>query len=290
MSDHPEALDHHARVAVNAVGGVPLSGLMPAQLARFDPQERPDPIESARHAERLIMKRTRLCPEHGEWHPSHFDADGVERVVPGCPACAQARQENALLGNVPLRFRGAAFSTFYAETAVMQDAATLLEQFAADAADGADRNAVIVGQPGTGKTHLGVSIARRVAAAGHRAVYARIDQLAEAMIRRSRNAEGWREESSIAPDVDCEHALNGQVLVIDEIGRFQLSQPQSAALFRVIDHRYGMRLPTVIISNVADLNELKASITPAGFDRIRGGNALIVVAKWDSYRFKDGAA
>lgn len=284
MSDHQDAVDHQARVAVKAVGGVPLSELMPSQMARFDPQERPDPIESARRAAQLIAQRTRLCPDHGEWHPSHFDAEGIERVVPGCPACAQARQENALLSNVPLRFRDAGFSTFHAETAVMQDAVAELDQYAAAAAGGSDRNAVIVGQPGTGKTHLGVSIARQVAAAGHRAVYARIDQLAETMIRRSRSAEGWRDESSSAPDVDSDHALNGRMLVIDEIGRFQLSQPQSAALFRVIDHRYGMRLPTVIISNVADLNELKASITPAGFDRIRGGNALIVVAKWDSHR------
>lgn len=253
----------------------------------------------------VIGREQRNCGRHGDYESVGTKRGEAEERWSGCPQCAEearqrefmeerareakAREEKrlqALLGRaaIPPRFAGITFDSYAVADANARQAHNLSvcraygENFPEHFTEG--RGLVLMGNKGTGKTHLAAAIAHTVIHThGMSAVYT----LATRMFRRLKDTFGSKDETEsevlrayVSPDL----------LIIDEIGMGYCSPTELGFLFEVVNERYEHRRPTLIITNISDPAELETWVGERTMDRLReNGKALLF--DWESRRRKD---
>lgn len=250
----------------------------------------------------VIEKRFAECEQHGDYIAIHTKH---RPEFSGCPACADVvqRQREALdsiaaqqqdardrlqrrLGNalIPPRFANKTFADYRVGCAEQGAALKACKQYAEhfDQHLAAGRCLLLLGNVGTGKTHLGSAIAAHVVrefglVAVYRTVHGLMQFVKASFNRDAEYTEAQAYERLIAP----------ALLVIDEVGATKQTEFEQAALFNVINGRYEQQLPTVIISNLMP-TELGSALGDRCVDRLRenGGNALVF--DWGSERARAG--
>lgn len=166
----------------------------------------------------------------------------------------------------------------YAVEDPKQAAAVAATQHVLDAmvrGDGA--GAMLVGLPGTGKTHL-LAATVRAAIFDHNKVALYTTQ--RQLIRVIRDT--WRREAEQSEAEVIERYAGADLLALDELGLTSTSENEAALLFDVLDGRYARRLPTLIASNLPP-KQLQAAIGDRLWDRLQEG-ARIVPCTWPSHR------
>ena len=250
----------------------------------------------------VIEKRHAECARHGDYiavltkHREDFS---------GCPACADvvqrqreelesiAEQQQAArerlerrLGNalIPPRFASKTFANYRASSKEQSAALKACRQYAErfDEHRAAGRCMLLLGNVGTGKTHLGSAIAAHVvrehgAVAVYRTVHGLMQFVKASFGRDAEYSEAQAYERLIAP----------ALLVIDEVGATKQTEFEQAALFNVINGRYEQQLPTVIISNLMPA-ELPAALGDRCVDRLRENGGIALVFDWGSERARVG--
>lgn len=189
--------------------------------------------------------------------------------------------EQNLLGsaNIPPRFVSASFETFKATTQPAKHNLTVCQQFVEtwDDRKNAGEGLVLCGTPGTGKTHLAVSIAREVAGELQQSVFI---TTAARIIRAFRRT--WAGNSEFSElDVLVKYC-EPDLLVIDEIGVQYGTDSERNILFEVINDRYEDLLPTILVSNLP-LNELSEMLGDRTLDRLLQGGTVLTF-NWPTYR------
>jgi DNA replication protein DnaC len=102
------------------------------------------------------------------------------------------------------------------------------------------RNAILLGRPGRGKTHLAIAIAYKAIQNGYEA---RFDTAAALLGRLNKAQRDGKLDDVLAEYVDP------HVLVVDELGYLTYGTDAANVLFQVVDQRYIKRRPIVITSN-----------------------------------------
>lgn len=149
---------------------------------------------------------------------------------------------------------------------------------------GSGRCMVLIGKPGTGKTHLGVAIANELLLkTSNTAVYRTVGAILQS-IRSTYDRSNERTEADILSSL-----TSPDLLVLDEIGvsKEQPSDFELTTLFAIINGRYEQELPTIVISNLAG-DELSKAMGERCVDRLREGNLIVVPFDWESQRGKEG--
>ncbi len=188
---------------------------------------------------------------------------------------------SALVGSgITPRFADSTFVTYRAITAAMTQALETCEAYAGNFGEHyqAGRNLLLCGNVGNGKTHLASGIVQHVIR-HHRAV-AVITTAAEiirvfkrSMVRDSGYTEG-----------DVIDELAGfDLLVIDEVGAQAGTHYELSVLHEVLDRRYNLIRPTVVVSNL-NAQGLSQYIGERALDRLRENKALLVGFTWESAR------
>jgi len=264
-------------------------------MARSDSDLIVQPLE-ARFG--VIEKRWAECEQHGDYiailtkHREGFS---------GCPACADviqrereeiegiALQQQAArerlerrLGNalIPPRFVGKTFADYRVGCKGQGAALNACRQYADNFAEhrAAGRCLLLLGNVGTGKTHLGAAIAAHVVReCGGAAVYRTVHGLMQ-FVKASFNRDAEYSEAQA-----YERLISPALLVIDEVGATKQTEFEQAALFNVINGRYEQQLPTVIISNLMPA-ELPAALGDRCVDRLRENGGIALVFDWGSAR------
>ncbi|MBD1553607.1 ATP-binding protein [Pseudomonas typographi] len=142
------------------------------------------------------------------------------------------------------------------------------------------RSMILSGNIGTGKTHLGSAMVQVVIRQlGARALIASIAEIV-------RVAKGTMAKGASYTESDVINELaNVDLLIIDEVGVQRGSEYELGILHEVLDRRYQLVIPTVVISNLP-VDELKAYMGDRALDRLRQGGGKAVGFTWGSERAK----
>lgn len=239
------------------------------------------------------------CGEHGEFEGTVSYILG-RQFKSACPECMRIRQEEedkrtreqeAMLRQyriaqqlgaaaIPSRFTDRSLDGYEATTERKQKALASCREYAEnfDKHHRDGRCLMLMGLPGTGKTHLACGIAnylirQRGRTAVYRTVGGMLIDLKSSYDRQSEHSESQVMDGLTKPDL----------LVLDEIGATKPTEFEMATLFAVINARYEQQLPTLIVSNLAP-KELHTAIGERCVDRLREGGGIVVGFDWESKR------
>lgn len=236
----------------------------------------------------MLVRPCKQCQFHG----LRIAPRGSEAHIQAVTALAAERLNSALIGSgITPRFAGCTFENYHVKTPEM---AKVLEKCMAYVDNFADqhypvgRNLLMTGNIGTGKTHLACSIARRVIEMKAIAVIATAAEIIRVFKRSMARDSGYTEGDVI------DELASFDLLVVDEVGAQAGTAYELAVLHEVIDKRYQLLKPTILVSNLpakpatdADgkpLPSLEQYIGARALDRLRENGALLAGFTWASAR------
>lgn len=250
-----------------------------------------------------LKTKNDLCEEHGDfqnqlvesflggavWHGCprcHFDArhSADDSIYKPAIAVQAARQLNIdlLASGIPPRFRESTLASYRATTKPSQQIVALRQ--CREYAEGFEqhwkvgRSMMLLGEVGTGKTHLGCAVAQYVIR--EHGAFARYTS-ALAIIRDIKATFGKASEVSEHQVYDS--LQKPDLLVIDEIGVQHGSDFERQVLFEVINSRYERLQPTIAISNLSILG-LRKCLGDRAVDRLTDAGGPAVLFNWASAR------
>lgn len=173
--------------------------------------------------------------------------------------------------SVPERYFNEALDTFKITNDMQATAAKAATNFLHAVKCGEFKSLVMIGNAGTGKTHLACAIIRE---AGGK--YRTAPDIVEEM----RRAKSFTANDTEADIIDYYGHI--KLLVIDEIGRGIAATDEKYMLYQILNARYNTRKPTVLISNHKKADFLQY-IGVAAADRLVE-SAEILEMTGESYR------
>ncbi|MFC0666763.1 ATP-binding protein [Azotobacter chroococcum] len=248
--------------------------------------------------------RADRCPVHGEFDRTLVEAfEGDNRVI-GCPRCRfdaihgqdgaerteaveskrwEIRNAALFATGIAPRFRRCSLENYRAslegQKLALDTCRAYVDQFEENFAAG--RCLLLMGNFGTGKTHLGCSILKAVVTRHcASALYVPAADIIAAL-----KASFGRDAASSEREIFAELA-GVDLLLIDELGAQGGTEFERQSLHQIIDTRYRNMLPTIITSNLPS-TELAAYIGDRALDRLRENGGQAVVFDWDSARGGD---
>jgi DNA replication protein DnaC len=199
------------------------------------------------------------CPHCNDtrWRP--VERDGVHSVE-RCE-CWQDALTARLVSDarIPPRYARCDLQNFVMyQNEELIDAVTQARRFA-DAFPAVPKGLCLVGPPGIGKTHIAVSVLRRVVTEkGARGLFYDVRDLLR-MIRSTYNPVVRTAEMDIIRPV-----MDAELLVLDDLGAEKPSEWVEETMNLIVNTRYNERRPTIFTTNYEDLPD------EAGLDSLKG--------------------
>lgn len=258
---------------------------------------------TVRDLERSLMKVTHKVADNCEMH-GLFASYFTERnpgVGSKCPVCsdeaqkirdAEQREEQRhkaiadrlarRLGSamIPPRFQDKTFDSFKVDdekqAKVLRVCRDYADNFNKHYNEG--RSLLLLGNVGTGKTHLAAAIADQVikqlgCTALYRTVYGILQYVKGSFDREAEYNEADAFAAFIEP----------HLLIIDEVGATKTTEFEQQTLFNIVNGRYEQQVPTIVISNLMP-EELVTAMGERCVDRLREGGGIAQIFTWGSVR------
>lgn len=240
------------------------------------------------------------CEVHGAYTEKGGSMFGSSRVLWwGCPPCNEAKQAKEQeeqrareesqrqariearlqAAGIPLAFRTRTFENYRADTEQQQHALAVAKEYTENfwpKHHPEGRSLVFSGNPGTGKSHLALSIAQQVMKRGT-VMYRDVMDILR-MVRSTWGGKSGQTEDEVF------RLLGEQIdlLIIDEIGVQRGTDDEQVILFDIINRRYRDNRPTILLTNLGGKG-LAEFLGPRIIDRLRE-KAIFVPFRWESYR------
>lgn len=158
--------------------------------------------------------------------------------------------------------------------------ARLVKELASGSYIKENRNIILLGKSGTGKTHLATALGMQACFQGYRARFVTACALSNELIEA-------KDEKVVSRVIKRYAGCN--VLVLDELGYVPFSRQGSELLFQVLAERHE-RKPVIITSNMGfgDWTQIfgDPNLTAALLDRVTH-KAHIINCNWESFRLKE---
>lgn len=241
------------------------------------------------------LERQETCETHGDYISfCHF-----RNTWFGCPHCREIknaamrqREErmeqqqrelrykiNIGIAGIPDRFRDRTFETYLPSSEKQERVLAYCRGYA----DGfgeiykTGRSIMLLGSPGTGKTHLSIGIALEIISHGRTAIFTTASRLLRSIKDTYSKHSAITESQAIAVFTDCD------LLIVDEVGVQRGSDYEKDMLFDVINERYENTKPTIILSNLT-IAGVREYLGDRVYDRLRENGGKAFVFDWESHR------
>lgn len=238
--------------------------------------------------------RLQHCQTHGDYtslkiigrwtechHCSRIAIDEISERL------AEERREKRLAeatvaARFPDRFTGAHFGNWDAVGDQQRAAKKQAWDYAHDcrAVMQLGRSLLLIGNVGTGKTHLAVAIGREFLRSGYAVRYTTVAGMLRE-VRATWNGEG-RESDVI------DGFVKADLLILDEVGMQRFTDSELTLIGEIIDCRYQTIKPNLLISNLPVTAESGPSVEQAigsrALDRLRENGGKQIVFGWGSHR------
>lgn len=181
---------------------------------------------------------------------------------------------------IPPRFAVKTFDDYQADTKEQQRALRMCKDYADNFEEyrKAGTSILLLGDVGTGKTHLAASIANQVVRETRfTAVYTAASSIVR-HVKRTFDRDFELSEGQV-------YALYSEMdlLVIDEVGVQNATEFELTVMFEVVNSRYEEMMPTLVISN-RSIEDLPRYLGDRVVDRLREGGGKMVPFDWKSKR------
>ena len=241
-----------------------------------------------------------LCPECGKAMTQAATFLGKERLT--CLPCNDKRKEEAeaaaaafakdqqrdeerkqrrmlASSGIEPRFMETAFDDFKPPTTKARDVLAFCRDYAANFDPSTSGSILMLGGCGTGKNMLSSIIGQEIISAG----YTSLHTTAMKLVRRIK--ESWARDSGETEQGAINSFVTPDLLVVDEIGVQFGSATEQLFINEVINERYGLKRPTILISNL-NLKQIEEVIGVRAVDRFFEKPSRMLVFDWPSYRRK----
>ena len=180
------------------------------------------------------------------------EKDGISAAERcSCVAESQAEQLEGS-SQIPANYRIASFETFHLPqdnpTAQrgLADAMLAVSNYARLYPETPKPGLLLVGPPGTGKTHLAVAALRRLMLRGHEGVFFDYQNLLE------RIRAGYSETLGTSSREAYRNALEAEVLLLDDLGAHRVTDWVEDTVTSIVTFRYNHRKPLIATTNLVD--------------------------------------
>lgn len=243
----------------------------------------------------------KICEKHGEYHVRTLDVVGRVMRFENCQLCEneakqaeedadkeRARQQD--LENLKRKLKSvgiterhinSSFENYIADTEEKKKALGAAKNLSHIVGLGGQGNLLLIGNVGTGKTHLASAVARQVSELRTVKIVRCIDLMRELKAT-------WRKGSEHSELDLINHYGNIDLLIIDEIGIQFDSQTEKMFIFDVINARYENKKPLMLMSNLNKQGVIEC-LGEQAVDRLKEDGCPIIAMDWESQRSKPNA-
>lgn len=187
------------------------------------------------------------CPKCGGTGWVVKEHDGIS-AADRCECVTETRLgELEDRAQIPRNYRNASFDTFLAtDGKTLRDAMVLIKGYANEYPLGKKPGLLLVGPPGTGKTHLAVAALRQLISRGFEGTFFDYQNLLE------RIYAGYSEALGTSNREAYRVALDTEILLLDDLGAHRINDWVEDTVTSIITHRYNHQKPLIATTNLPD--------------------------------------
>ncbi len=190
-----------------------------------------------------------LCHGTGWKIVEHHAVSGAER----CNCADETRSRNLeIRAKIPPLYAKASIDNFVLPQdnqmarRELADVVTVVRAFQRNFPDERTPGLLLMGDPGSGKTHLAVATLRALMARGHEGLFFDYQNLLD------RIRAGYSAESGTSDKEAYRFALESEILLLDDLGAHRVTDWVEDTVTAIITHRCNNRKPLIATTNLTD--------------------------------------